>query len=207
MSNALRLNGSVSSLSAEQEAVKGEVEQIGADVQTAQQTADNAVTIAKGRATGYVFDTVEAMQAWIPSHKEELVLGDNLYIRATNVPDYWWDGQTAQMLETQKVGLSEYVKNTDYAEVGKAGLINPNRYFNLYVDNLGQLQASFSYTKAQYDAANIMAFINKGTLENIKEPFIKGVTDSLYQPKLTTLTASAYEALTDKRGWYAVTGD
>lgn len=198
------VNGSVSALSAEQEAVKGEVEQIGADVQTAQQTADNAVTIAKGRATGYVFDTVESMQAWIPSHKAELVLGDNLYIRATNVPDYWWDGQTAQMLETQKVDLSEYVKNTDYATTTKAGVIKAG--YRTAVDMNGVMYAT-ELTKAQYDSSVKNAFISKATLENIKESYVKDVTEPLYQPKFTTLTASAYEALTDKRGWYAVTGD
>ena len=82
-------------------------------------------SIAKGRATGYVFDTVEDMNAWLenPNNYSLLVLGDNLYIRATNVPDYWWDGSAAQPLETQKVDLTEYVKNTDYATADKAGVV------------------------------------------------------------------------------------
>ena len=74
-------------------------------------------SIAKGRATGYVFDTVEDMNIWLSGDQDDipypntdmLVLGDNLYIRATDVPDYWWDGSSAQPLETQKVDLTEYV--------------------------------------------------------------------------------------------------
>lgn len=86
---------------------------------------DNVESIAKGRATGYVFDTVDDMNAWLADSDNvaNLTLGDNLYIRATNVPDYWWDGTQAQELETQKVDLTEYVKNTDYATNTKAGVV------------------------------------------------------------------------------------
>ena len=83
---------------------------------------DNAVSkveaIAKGRATGYVFDTVDDMNTWLADveNKAKLVLGDNLYIRAIDVPDYWWDGIAAQQLETQKVDLTEYATKTEMSE-------------------------------------------------------------------------------------------
>ena len=83
---------------------------------------DNAVAtvedIAKGRATGYVFDTVDDMNTWLANveNKAKLVLGDNLYIRAIDVPDYWWDGIAAQQLETQKVDLTEYATKTEVEE-------------------------------------------------------------------------------------------
>lgn len=69
----------------------------------------DAVIIAKGRCTGYVFDTYDDLTAWVsdPENTKDLKLGDNLYIRALNVPDYWWDGNGIQQLETQKVDLSE----------------------------------------------------------------------------------------------------
>ena len=69
-----------------------------------------AVSIAKGRATGYVFNTLADMDAWLEDidNMHRLVVGDNLYIRAIDVPDYWWDGEQKQQLETQKVDLSEY---------------------------------------------------------------------------------------------------
>jgi hypothetical protein len=80
--------------------------------------SENAETIAKGRATGYVFDTFEEMESWLQSteNTSKLVLGDNLYIRAVGVPDYWWDGNAKQVLETQKVDLSEYATKKDFEE-------------------------------------------------------------------------------------------
>lgn len=84
--------------------------------------------IAKGRATGYVFDTVEDLDSWLEdeANVSKLKLGDNLYIRAKEVPDYWWDGNSKQQLETQKVDLAEYIKNTDYATADKAGVVKVN---------------------------------------------------------------------------------
>ena len=81
--------------------------------------------IAKGRATGYVFDTLEDLDAWLSdeTNTANLVLGDNFYIRAVDVPDYWWDGSAKQQLETQKVDLTEYVKNTDYATGTTYGVV------------------------------------------------------------------------------------
>lgn len=74
-----------------------------------------AVSIAKGRATGYVFDTLAGLDAWLEDidNMHRLVIGDNLYIRAIDVPDYWWDGEQKQQLETQKVDLSEYYTKTE----------------------------------------------------------------------------------------------
>lgn len=69
--------------------------------------------IAKGRATGYVFDTETDMRTWIAANASVLNIGDNLYIRATDVPDYWWDGTAAQPLETQRVDLTEYAKKSE----------------------------------------------------------------------------------------------
>ena len=74
-------------------------------------------SIAKGRATGHVFETESEMRAWISSNAGSLNIGDNLYIRATDVPDYWWDGTAAQPLETQKVDLTEYAKKSEVPAV------------------------------------------------------------------------------------------
>ena len=96
-----------------------------AGVEEAKAAAEEAKTIAKGRATGYVFDTVGDMETWlsVEENTQNLVLGDNLYIRATDVPDYWWDGEQAQPLETQKVDMEEYVKFTDYGKYDTPNLV------------------------------------------------------------------------------------
>ena len=115
--------------------IKGYVDDKTGDIETA---LDDIEAIAKGRATGYVFDTVDDMNTWLADSDNvaNLVLGDNLYIRATDVPDYWWDGTQAQQLETQKVDLAEYVKNTDYATLETAGVVKVRNYTRgLYMDN------------------------------------------------------------------------
>lgn len=86
--------------------------------------AERAESVAKGRATGYVFDTVGDLDLWLSNkaNTANLVLGDNFYVRAVNVPDYWWDGTQKQPLETQKVDLTEYVRKDQYQTQGKPGL-------------------------------------------------------------------------------------
>lgn len=79
-------------------------------------TSKQAEIIAKGRATGYVFDTLGELDNWlsISENTSKLVLGDNLYIREIGVPDYWWDGTSKQVLETEKPDLTEYVKKEQF---------------------------------------------------------------------------------------------
>lgn len=102
---------------------------------------DELESIAKGRATGYVFDTLADLDAWLSNsaNTANLVLGDNLYIRATNVPDYWWDGKSKQELETQKVDLAEYVKNTDYASSSRFGVVKVVDWAGTAVNDSGQI--------------------------------------------------------------------
>ena len=88
-----------------------------------EETSEQAKAIAEGKATGYVFDTVDDMNTWLETNSNILKLGDNLYIRAVDVPDYWWDGEKAQQLETQKVDLTDYVKNTDVATSKDYGVV------------------------------------------------------------------------------------
>ncbi|MBQ0153839.1 MAG: hypothetical protein KBS70_03535 [Bacteroidales bacterium] len=54
-------------------------------------TADNAETIAMGATRAMVFDTIADMETWLKTaaNKGKLKIGDNLYIKAVDVPDYW----------------------------------------------------------------------------------------------------------------------
>ena len=85
-------------------------------------TSKQAEIIAKGRATGYVFDTVEELDNWllVEENTSKLVLGDNLYIRTVGVPDYWWDGTNKQVLETEKPDLTEYAKKEQFVTLTQA---------------------------------------------------------------------------------------
>lgn len=91
-------------------------------------TSNRAETIAKGRATGYVFNTLEELNEWllVEENISKLVLGDNLYIRTIGVPDYWWDGTSKQVLETEKPDLTEYAKKEQFVT-----LLNEKEYEDL----------------------------------------------------------------------------
>ena len=87
-----------------------------------EKTSKQAEIIAKGRATGYVFDTVADLDSWllVEENRSKLVLGDNLYIRAIGVPDYWWDGSSKQVLETEKPDLTNYAKQEQFVTLTQA---------------------------------------------------------------------------------------
>jgi hypothetical protein len=107
-----------------------------------------ARTIAEGRATGYVFDTLVAMNNWlaVPANVALLVMGDNLYIRATGVKDYWWDGTQAQVLETDNPDLTNYYTKTQ-------------------VDAM----VPINITRAAYDALVLAGTVQAGRIYDIVE--------------------------------------
>ena len=85
------------------------------------ETSNSALAIAKGKNQAHVFATTEDMKTWLSSGNNvgKCSVGDNLYILALNVPDWWItetlteaDSETGfyykiAQLETQKVDLSE----------------------------------------------------------------------------------------------------
>lgn len=78
--------------------------------------ANEAKTIALGKANSLVFDTKEQLDSWVagtytrPDGKTtaDLKVGDNLYIVEVGVPDYWWDGSSIQPLGAEKPNLADY---------------------------------------------------------------------------------------------------
>lgn len=51
--------------------------------------------------------TITYLVAWRQYEIYNKPIGTNLYIRDIGVPDYWWDGEQAQVLETQKVDFGD----------------------------------------------------------------------------------------------------
>lgn len=150
-----------------------------------EEVSENAKAIAEGKATGYVFDTVDDMNTWLETNSSILKLGDNLYIRAVDVPDYWWDGETIQQLETQKVDLTDYVKNTDYAG-NTGGVIKSSLAYSTKIND-GFL-TSVSETLDNYNVRPNTSFISKGTLNNVLTQYSKTVS----------ITQTDYDALETK---------
>lgn len=72
--------------------------------------------LISGAQTGaLVFDTKAELDTWLldDDNKATLKAGQNIYIKATDTPDYWWDGAGLQILETEKVSLDGYVTETE----------------------------------------------------------------------------------------------
>ena len=78
------------------------------------ETIETVTEIANGKCKSNVFDTVADMETWISNSEntKDLKVGDVFLIRAVDVPDYWWDGSSAQILETTKVEI-EFLSNEE----------------------------------------------------------------------------------------------
>lgn len=81
-----------------------------ADTSALNSAVEDMAEIARGKCASYVFNTVDELDTWLANstNTENLRTGDVFYIRAVDVPDYWWDKETGtkQILETTKVDLT-----------------------------------------------------------------------------------------------------
>lgn len=96
-------------------------------VAAAQTKADNAYSLAEGRSRAAVFDTVAAMTtAFKAASNTAYKVGDSIYIKAVDFPDYWisailgnntgtYGYYEISKLETDKVDLISYQTKTDSA--------------------------------------------------------------------------------------------
>lgn len=78
--------------------------------------------------------------------------------------------------------LTDYVKNTDYAEGGKAGVFKTASSFNTSVSSTSGILFALSSTYSQYQNKDNGTFISKGTLENVitgKDLTTKAYVDGL----------------------------
>lgn len=106
------------------------------DLRSTNTKVAEALTIAKGKNRALVFTTFKELNDWINGEfvrddgktTADLQVGDNLYIVEVGVPDYWWDGNTIQVLETQKVDLSGYAtkEQLNQLELVISNIVNGN---------------------------------------------------------------------------------
>lgn len=87
--------------------------------------------------------------------------------------EYVWieSTQTFELIGTTQVDLTDYIKNTDYAGIDKAGVVKISSSLGTAVNPYGYLQATQN-TLEQYNSASDSSFIGKRTLENIKEDLV-----------------------------------
>ena len=134
--------------------------------------------------------------------KDQLTVGTNILIGTLNVPDLWVFGieedsvpyiyssdevlvQDLKVngrirvghfvlaaLETLKVDLTDYVKNTDYANSAKAGVVLGDKTFGFQV-NANGIPTCDVLSATEYTGKAVACFIGKGTLENAKNDIVK----------------------------------
>jgi len=87
------------------------------------ETATTALGVAQGKTKSYVFDDYDEMYTFLGLLSNTLKIGDNLFIRELDTPDYWWDGSWIQPLETTKADLTVFADKVTGATSGNlAGL-------------------------------------------------------------------------------------
>lgn len=116
--------------------------------------AENAKSIALGKANSLCFETEEQLRNWVAGNYlrqdgktiADLKIGDNLYILELGVPDYWWDGVNVQPLGAEKPDFSDYyTKNQIDARITNASfeVLSRSEYNILYQN--GELDSGKIY--------------------------------------------------------------
>lgn len=162
------------------------IAEVQTDVAAAQDTANQAKSIAEGRVRAVVFDTVAAMTAALKAAaKTDYKIGDNLLIEETGVPDYWISGildtntgtygyYTISPLETQKVDLTEYAKKSELtngtvipkqALTASSAVTAENAVKATLAQNYDTETGTIKATFDMLDAKNIRFTYNAGTEE------------------------------------------
>ena len=116
------------------------------------------------------------------------------YFRVVGIDD---DGKP--VLEYCDLPLDEYVKNTDYAGVSKAGIIKINPTFGFQNVTDGVLRAS-TFTLEAYKNAYNSVFIGKGTLENVLAERLKEPQFELIDTIEVTDTMTAFVKQAEPNG-------
>ena len=141
------------------------------NITKAQNRADAAYSLAQGRSRGVSFETVDSMKEALKSaSNSEYKVGDQLFIKATNVPDYWISGilstNTGETgyyeiaeLETQKVDLSNYATKEEVAAVQEEAEAAQTA--------ANQAQSTADTAKSTANTANSTATANKTSITNI----------------------------------------
>jgi len=139
-------------------------------ITNAQDKADSAYTLASGKTTGYTFDTYLAMKTALASATNSVYkVGDSLFIKETNMPDYWvskvnsvssgdYGYYEVDILESD---MQEYQKITDNT------LTTTSKTIPGSINELNSLKAPVSTTQTKTD--NTLTTTNKTIAGGINE--------------------------------------
>lgn len=154
-------------------------------ITTAQDTADEAESIARGRAQARVFDTKADMDLWLAdsTHTALLNVGDNLYIKDTGVPDYWWNGESASPLEAEKPDLTEYYTKTQTDGKISTAKTEANAYTDTQIAaETAAREALSEELTAELQTANTQINQNSANIDSIYEEISELDTNKYQKP-------------------------
>lgn len=149
-----------------------ELDAVKMNLDTVSDTADEALTVARGRNRALCFFTKQELDSWLNGEfqredgktKADLQVGDNLYIVEVGVPDYWWDGEQVRPLETQKVDLSEYAEKEYVDEKVEQEVAVPNSDIANYLEVADILGIWKNATAGRTSFANLFENANVKTV-------------------------------------------
>lgn len=138
-------------------------------ITAAQNKANQAYTLAEGRARAVAFDTLDSVKTNLKAASNSAYkVGDHILIKATNTPDYWisailtsntgdYGYYELTALETPKVDLSGYQTKTDSSLTTTAKTV---------VGAIGEVKttADSASSKATTNATSITNIINGTTV-------------------------------------------
>ena len=119
-----------------------------------------------GASGAVVFDTQADRNTFLSdsSNTSSLTVGQNLYIRALDVPDYWWDGTQACELETQKVDITEIEEDFDTIN---SGLSSVQSKVNTINSNVSTMNSNVSTMSSNVSTINSNVSSTKNTATSI----------------------------------------
>lgn len=136
------------------------------------------VISATGSGTGFDVQVVQELPA---TGQKGIIY---LLAKDGTTPDvydeYVWieSTQSFELIGTTQVDLTDYVKFTDYATSSKAGVIKTSVSYGTGCSSSGILIGSTA-TLETYTSRPDNSFVSKGTLENIKDDYVKrGLTEN-----------------------------
>ena len=134
---------------------------------------DTLEGIVKGRNQARVFNTTADMEAWLKDQKNKGVcnVGDNLYIVALDVPDWW----ISEVLDTPDANTGYYYKIAKL-EVQKVDLTNIESDIDNLQSDVNTLESDVNTLKS--DVENLVSnSASDNVLWNVKDKIYSKLTD------------------------------
>ncbi len=96
---------------------------VGVSLNSLRSSLETISDIASGASAAKVFDTKAELDEWlaVEGNAETIKTGQNIYIKETGTPDYWWDGTGLQVLETDKVVVESLTYDETMAILNEVG--------------------------------------------------------------------------------------